>query len=369
MQTSDAQVSRTHFPSASGNAANLAFTSIHAGTRPAVPPRPTQRERYERRLASLLLPRHPPANGESWSLDELAAPLIAAETHLTASKQPGRSEAERGPRRGDAFILTAPATRPRGWSSRSRWLLAVAAVLATEKGISARAGRVSADVCRRVAQIMAEAADGRTGAHSALSRTTIASRAKCSVRAVQYARSALSQLGLAVETVRGRHLTRLERTAALHHHGRLQIRAASTWTLQMLREHAKALAVDTCTPPRRGSTPSNSSSFHYSPKTVKREKPRETPSLPAQRLAAKVIARAPQLWRGHANGLARIFDTYGIATWKLSALFWMLDTDTRERGWTSLARVERPHGWWRWKLGQCSERIERGIPADLVYAS
>lgn len=369
MNHADAQVSCTHLPIATGD------TTILENTWPRHDSLTTEKifratfgctTRY-------LLPEQVP---------KLHSILSAAQRHLDASTQPGHSEQERGAGSGHSFVLTAPQVRIPVWTSRDRWLIAVAAALATSDGDHARAGNVSVHIVYTVAKAMSEAADHLTGRHSALSRSSIAQRAHCSIRSVAYARCTLERLGLAVEVVRGRHLTRIERIAALTHHGRRQIRAASTWALTLTRVSAKYLRdvdkrpgyVDTCTPPSQGECKKKAYGSKWLPRArkrtqVKKSPPtRKKPPLKASQLAGQIIRRAPNLWKGHSGLLARLLDDHmDVEQWSCSQLFWVLDTDTANRGWNSPEHYTNPAGWWTWKLQQCAEALRKGPPPGLVY--
>ena len=363
MRDADAQVSCTLLPFATGHATNLentwpegctistqhVYKAVYGVTDDATGPElPTQ----------------------------LMAVFTAADRHLHHTAQPGSPERILGQGKGHSFILTQPQRRTASWSSRSRWLTAVAAALATASGDKARNGKVSVRTVTAVAKAMSEAADHRTGDHSALSRRTIASKAQCSVRAVGYARRALQTLQLAVEVARGRHLTRIERIAALQHHGRRQIRAASNWSLTLTKHSAQYLRpsradLDTCTPPRQGLADHFLSGNHSLPSSKNRAEDKSTPppvSLQAHKLTAKILKRAPQMWTGHRAGLARLLDRHlDAAVWTCSALFWLFDTHTADQGWESPQQYTNAPGWWRWKLTQLQKQLREGPPPGLVY--
>lgn len=371
MLNADAQVSCTLLPFATGHATNLENTW------------PEDCTLSTQHVYKAVYGVTNDADGPELAT-QLMAVFSAADRHLSCTAQPGSTEQIRGQGQGHSFVLTQPKRRTASWTSRSRWLTAVSAALATAAGDTARNGKVSVRTVTAVAKAMAEAADHRTGDHSALSRRTIARNAGCSVRAVGYARRVLESLQLAVEVCRGRHLTRLERIAALQHHGRRQIRAASNWALTLTKHSAQYLRrtprdQDTCTPPRQGLADHSLSGNHSLPSSKNRAEETSTrkkrrsappqPSLEAHKLTAKILRRAPQLWNGHRAGLARILEQYLDPTvWSCSALFWLFDTHTANQGWESPQKYENPEGWWRWKLSQCHERLVFEPPRGLVYS-
>lgn len=371
MRDADAQVSCTLLPFATGHATNLENTWPEACTLST------------QQVYKAVYGVTNDAAGPELAT-QLMAVFSAADRHLNCTAQPGSTEQILGQGKGHSFVLTQPQRRTASWTSRSRWLTAVSAALATADGDKARNGNVSVRTVTAVAKAMAEAADHRTGDHCALSRRTIAHRAGCSVRAVGYARRVLETLQLAVEIARGRHLTRLERIAALQHHGRRQIRAASNWALTLTKHSAQYLRAtprdqDTCTPPRQGladhflsgnhSLPSSKNRAEYKSTQKKRRSTPPQPSLEAHKLTAKILKRAPQLWNGHRAGLARLLEQYLDPTvWSCSALFWLFDAHTSRQGWQSPQTYENPQGWWRWKLTQCQDPLMHGPPSGLVYS-
>lgn len=178
------------------------------------------------------------------------------------------------------------------WAGRSEWL----AEVAERSGASGRTATRLA-----VARVLADAADGRTGRGVALAVPTIAERAEVSERTVRNVRAWLAREGLAVEVLRGRHLTaaeRVERRAV----GAYGIRTASVWALTGGRHRAdQPQTFRSVGSSGEKNSPKRAARARTKAKT-KTTDPRAPRGLGAQRLAAEVARRVPHLGEGHHIG-------------------------------------------------------------------
>ena len=135
----------------------------------------------------------------------------------------------------DGAAARIPAVSVKTWTER------LPAVLDTEQAReAARRRHTSVATVLTVAKAAASFADSSTGRQITASNASIAEKARCTVPTVKRARWVLSDIGLAVEMVRGRHLSTIERAAARAHHRGFQRTAGSVWALTLPRPTATA---------------------------------------------------------------------------------------------------------------------------------
>ncbi|MCA5891990.1 hypothetical protein LEP48_01320 [Isoptericola sp. NEAU-Y5] len=199
-----------------------------------------------------------------------------------------------------------------------------------------------------VAEVLAAAADGHTGRGVALAVETIAERAEVSERSVRNVRAWLAVEGLAVEAVRGRHLTRAERQArrAL---GRGGIVTASVWALThepIGAAHPDLVEVSGIS--RKSQLPQarRAGTKRKRQTTARDTAPR---SLALQRLTAEVARRSPGLapegrhLGGLADVLARAFGE-AVETARVADVFRIAEAGGAGRVW-ALEGVRDVWGW------------------------
>lgn len=248
------------------------------------------------------------------------------------------------------------------WAGRSEWL----AEVEQRSGISGRsATRLT------VARVLAEAADRRTGRGVALAVPTVAKRADVSERTVRNVRAWLAREGLAVEVLRGRHLTAAEREQrrAIGAHG---IRTASVWALTGGRaDHPRRFSAD-------GSSSESNSPKRATRAGMKRKRERTARDaaprpLAVQRTAAEVARRVPHLLADgrHIGALADVVArALGEAVEGATAsdVLSVAEAGGRGRSWAADSARDTL-GWFaaRLRLGRASgaltaaERAARGI--------
>lgn len=293
---------------------------------------------------------------------------VPSSTRPRTRYRPGR-DAVQAPRRsatGGRSWRPQPA-RPQStivcWSGAEAWLTALAKALQTPEGRAARrweTGRsvatVSVQMVLDVAAMDAATADSQTGRSVATAHETVAKALGCAKRPVERARAAIERLGYAVTVTEGRHLTAAERRQAHQHHGGRQIAAASERALTLPRPPAAQPDTTLDDLPRSGCSSRNvyvprvlptrataravaapqppnqqlqRRAARRSPRT-----PQDRPTLPVQRLAARLAARLPWLGRGHSWSLCRTLTRAGIDPrhWTAHDLIEALDQRNRNHG-------------------------------------
>lgn len=329
---------------------------------------------------------HAPVSDDEWAyaVQQATENVARIETLNRASNQ-----------RGSSWSLPIPdgtESRTPAWTSRTHWQHQVRVLLNSPTGTTLCANHtISTEAVFAVAVIHASLAESATGRSVTASRETIARRAGVSTSTVKRARRVLTALGVAVELVRGRYLSRLEAMAAESHHGSRQFRAASTWALTTPRPVATTVTPP-FTKPRRASratlrtaayrsrttTRNHPQSGHRDPlspsggfalkvlafkisptraqthagKTT--HPPTTTPRpIHLQRAAAELIAHAPALRpAGHFGTICSTLQQSGIDTtrWTGRDIAHKLTTDTQQRGWSWPNHIPRPSAFLRWRL-------------------
>lgn len=298
--------------------------------------------------------------------DALARAVRDFEKRIEAARQLN-DETEQ---RGRSWAIPADAgmkTKAPCWTSKAGWTTAVAVALDTDEARVLCRGRIRKTVLTAVGLAMASFADiptgrGVTASNGTLGRVAAAILGKDSLsgRTVCTARWILSKLGLALELERGRYLSADERIAAAEHHGGVQLRAGSTWSLILPRHRGRGIFVLPPRGPRGSSTPSVNNSPKCAQARTRRpsaarspDKPRSRPTLPVQRLVAEMVARTPALERvKHLGSLCRVVEQSGLDTtrWTGRDLVEAINADTKRRGWTFPDRLDNPAAWLRWRL-------------------
>lgn len=311
--------------------------------------------------------------------DPTASIGIVIEARITEAQRLNQDQGQRG--RSWALPGRPPALC---WTGRARWLLAVDVALATEEGRRlCRARHLSPATARAIARGCADYADSTTGRHLTASNRTIgahaaqrAGRARpWSHDVVANTRRVLETLGLAVEVVRGRYLTAQERLAAAVHHDCVQLRAASTWALTLVRRWQVKSSL-----PRRGSTGSktprrsNSSNarkrakapFGRSPRTKTRPRP-----IAAQRVTAQLVAQAHGLDAGqqHLGALVDVIARYvDCSTWTGKDLAEVLYQDNRQRNLSWPDRIDDPAAFIAHRLSRLAPLLAQPSPSAHAAA-
>lgn len=326
----------------------------------------------------------PPTTDPSAGVDPDAALHVAVadfERRITAAR--ALNEATR--QSGHSWALTAePGVLARivCWSSRRRWLTAVASALATREGEALCRRQIRPIVVLAVARAMARFADSKTGRSVTASAGTIAARAaellgraSLSSRTVFTARRILSQLGYAVEVARGRYLTSEERLAAAEHHGGVQDRAASTWALTSPRPVAKEIFhLPSCS-----SLSENLSGRSGSPKRARayarraqapsgrKSSPRQHRSLAAQRVTADLLRHSRGLDRGAHLGtiIDVVASSVDCERWTGRDLAHVLYLDARKRSVPWPDTITNPAGFLRHRLAQLGPVLAAPSPSEL----
>lgn len=284
--------------------------------------------------------------------------------------------------RGESWALLG---RPPAlcWSSKSRWLLAVDIALLSDEGRRrCRALNLSPATARIIARACAGFADSLTGRHLTASNQTIsAAAAKLAGRSrpwchdvVGHTRRVLKELGLAVEVARGRYLTQFERLAAAVHHDGIQLRAASTWALTMVRRWESKSYL-----PRRGPTGSSTPRSRNSPNARKRAKapsgrssktPRGGRPLAAQIVTAHLVQRAHGLDNGsHLGSVVDVISEFvDCERWTGRDLAALLDDDARTnpRDWPT--HITHPAAFLRYRLSNLAVRLAGPSPSQIEAA-
>lgn len=335
---------------------------------------------YPNDLSSIATPdSHVDANKALHFPDPTDTPIgLIIEARIADAQSRNRASGQRG--RSWALPGQPPALC---WSGRARWLVAVDVALATEEGRSlCRARHLSPITARAIARGCADFADSSTGRHLTASNATIAARAAdlagrprpWSHDVVANTRFVLEALGLAVEIVRGRYLTATERLAAAVHHDGVQLRAASTWALMLVRRWQVKSYL-----PRRGSTGSKTPRSRYSPNARKRatapfgrlaKTPPGPRPLAAQIVTAQLVQRAHGLDNGrHLGALVGVIaDLVDCDRWTGRDLAELLDQDARDnpRDWP--ATIQNPAGFLRHRLSRLSDLLAGPSPSQTAAA-
>jgi len=319
---------------------------------------------FELEPAGALSANQTPLCSPDESDDALARAVRDFEKRIEAARQLNDETGQRG--RSWAIPVEAglQAKAP-CWTSKAGWTTAMAVALDTDESRALCRGRIRAKVLMAVGKAMARFADSSTGRGVTASNGTIGrvaaeilGKASLSGRTVCTARWILAKLGLAVELERGRYLSADERIAAAEHHGGVQLRAGSTWSLILPRHRGMGIFVL----PPRGHRGSKTPSRNNSPKRAQartrrpsaatpREKPR--PTLPIQRLVAELVAKTPALERvRHLGALCRVIEQSDLDTtrWTGRDLVEAINADTKRRGWTFPDQLDNPAAWLRWRL-------------------
>ena len=301
------------------------------------------------------------------------------EARIAAAEAANRAHGQRG--RSWALPGRSPAVC---WSGRARWLLAVDVALATDEGRRlCRSRHLSPVTARAIARGCADYADSGTGRHLTASNSTIAAHAAekagrtrpWSHDVVANTRRVLELLGLAVEIARGRYLTAEERLAAAVHHDCVQMRAASTWSLTLIRRwHTKSFL------PRRGPTGSKTPRRCNSPKRAltrakapsgRSPRDRQGPRpLAAQIVTADLISRTHGLDNGrHLGSLVDVItEMVDYQRWTGRDLVTVLNLDARTnpRDWPT--HIENPAAFLRHRLSRIADRLAGPSPSSIAAA-
>lgn len=350
--------------------------------------------------------RHAAVSDDEWAhaVQQATENVARIETLNRASSQ-----------RGNSWSLPIPDgaySRTPTWTSRTHWQHQVRTLLNSPTGTRlCTKHTISTEAVFAVAVIHASLAERATGRSVTASRETIARRAGVSTSTVKRARRVLTALGVAIELVRGRYLSRLEAMAAESHHGRRQFRAASTWALTTPRSvattvtppfskprRASRVTLRTATYRSRTTTRNHPQSgtrdplspsggfalkalaFKISPTRAQAHagktthQPTTTPRpLHLQRAAAELIAHAPALKpAGHSGTICDTLQQSGIDTtrWTGRDIAHKLTTDTQQRGWTWPNHIPRPSAFLRWRMTQLdwtvSSPTERRLEHDRL---
>ncbi|MGE2772618.1 hypothetical protein ACQGAO_30835 [Rhodococcus sp. 1.20] len=330
--------------------------------------------------------RHAPVSDTEWAhaVQQATENVARIETLNRTSNQ-----------RGNSWSLPIPDgtySRTPTWTSRTHWQHQVRTLLNSPTGTTLCTNHtISTEAVFAVAVIHASLAESATGRSVTASRETIARRAGVSTSTVKRARRVLTALGVAVELVRGRYLSRLEAMAAESHHGYRQFRAASTWTLttpqpvattvtppskrprKLSRATLRTAAYRSRTTTRNHPQPNTRDplspsggfalkalAFKISPTRAQTRagktthQPTTTPRpIHIQRAAAELIAHAPALKpAGHIGTICDTLQQTGIDTtrWTGRDIARQLTTDTQQRGWTWPNHIPRPSAFLRWRL-------------------
>lgn len=334
--------------------------------------------------------RHAPVSDGEWAhaVQQATENVTRIETLNRTSNQ-----------RGNSWSLPIPDgtySRTPTWTSRTHWQHQVRTLLNSPTGTNLCTNHtISTEAVFAVAVIHASLAESATGRSVTASRETIARRAGVSTSTVKRARRVLTALGVAVELVRGRYLSRMEAMAAESHHGYRQFRAASTWALTTPRPVATTVTPPFTKPgkpsratprtaayrsrtttrnhPQSGTRDPLSPSggfalkalaFKLSPTRTQAHagktthQPTTTPRpLHLQRAAAELIAHAPALKpAGHIGTICDTLQQSGIDTtrWTGRDIAHQLTADTQRRGWIWPSDIAQPAAFLRWRLAQIS---------------
>lgn len=227
--------------------------------------------------------------------------------------------------------------------------------------------------------MMMLSADHSTGRRVSIAVDTLAERTGLSRSTIKRARRVLRDLGFAVERVRGRYLSHLERVAARAHHGGHQRRAASVWDLRTPRRVARPFVRRQQGYPqsvRRGPLPplggvcSSSllerNSLTRAPAARTRKLSRCTTQqrprpIAAQVVAAELVLRAPSLGRVHIGQIVDVIARSGVDLDRVTgaAIATALTRDGMRRGLTWPDRIDKPAPFLRYRLSLLD-------PADLA---
>jgi DNA-binding transcriptional ArsR family regulator len=230
------------------------------------------------------------------------------------------------------------------WASREAFAEAVAEVAASSGWRSDRRRGVLA-----VAEVLAVAADRKTGRDVAVSVGSVARVVKVSERTVYRRLADLRDSGLLVTVETGRHLRRAERVAVRRAGGRF-IRKASTRALTHaprgveLSGHLTERSSVEVAPPRELTKARTARKARTSKTKTQARAPR---GLTVQRLAANVERRLPWITGGrHVGALCDVLTTSGVEGWSVSDVVGAVDAWHARHGWQSLGRdAERPLAW------------------------
>ena len=272
---------------------------------------------------------------------------------------------------------------PLVWTSRRQWLQQCSVALHVRPGQLFQRRRIPIVTIMAVARTCAQFADSRTGRRVTASTSTIGRLAAklldrdrpLSADTVRRCRAILAELGMAIECERGRYLTSAERQAATIHHGGLQNRAASVWSLV-----SPAAIVKICSHlPRRGLSSKFPSSTNSSPTRARTrsgapsgrlQRKTSPPPLHAQRVAARFIEIAPGLApRGHIGSLVKaLTDHVDTHRWTAHDIIDLINRDTKHRGWTWPDTVHNPIRFLRWRLHHLHTELAGPSPSETAKA-
>lgn len=278
------------------------------------------------------------------------------------------------------------------WRSRGSWMAALGQILATTEGQEALSRHaVSRAKVEAAARVCANAADGATGRHCALSHERIATEAKVSESVSKRVRRVLVELGFAVVMRHGRRLNGSEMRAAARHHGQRQRGVASDLSLTVpqgfrpapdplpscgfLSSCSSVLEVVTKRASARSSRRSKLAATSTRRSAV-------APSAAVKRLVAGLLARSwgldpgvGQLWR-----LWAVVARSGIdpAQWTAAQVVRQLDLDAHRNGISWPDRLERPDGYLAWRLSRvdwnrdnvsasaANDSVQQAAPSPLL---
>lgn len=331
------------------------------------------------------------------------AKVVAAAEHYT------QVNAEQ---RGKSWALAPTIENPnevRAWTNRHRWQQQLRSALNSTWGRRICTNRqVNTEAVFATGVMMASCANSATGRDVTKARETLATETGLKIWQVDRARGVLKDLQLGVEMARGRYLTSEERAAARHHHGKTQIRAASTWALTspqvIVKSYAQIFSSADLIPlggvlslppvgnnspkrERKRSRTARSRRNTHRPAgrpdsaTGKSSFDQRGVALPAQRTAGELITHIPALsrhfrpvfgkraehrtwspqrqWR-HIGELCRVVDKLGLGGVPGKDLAKALTADTVARGWIWPNEIERPVGFLTWRLQQLDLAALRG---------
>lgn len=278
-------------------------------------------------------------------------------------RRAARAAAVRARRTGIVRAGAVPATVP-VWNNRAGWVTAVtvwAAIPERFTDACAAAGEsISPATVVAVARVMADAADGATGRHSALARATIAARIGAAPRTVTRAWAVLRAAGHVVEAARGHggpgrpaYANRPSVYALVSAPPRPA--AVDSGHLPPTRRVGGESHVGNRSPSGRGDATATENLRLTAPQR-RRGRYRATPRpLALQRLAAALVcptgpgrpARLHGLDRGHIGAVCDALTNAKIdpAVWSARDIKAALDDDMRTRGWSWPDRVDRPGGF------------------------
>lgn len=242
------------------------------------------------------------------------------------------------------------------WTSRDGWLQQLERWLATDRGVAACAQvHLRAALLLRVALVLAEHADHRSGRHCAVTNAAAAAAAGCSPRTVTTVRRLLSEAGLAVEIRRGTGSTNAP----------IDQRRPSIWHLVSRSEPVDKPAVCDLPPSRRDrrvtDVGKNSPSGRTRPPR-RIQSPQRAPKSPRplhiQKLAAGIVARSIGLGHVHPGHICDALSRSGLDlhAWSAQQIAAALNADMRARGWSWPDRIHCPGAFLAGRLRRLPQR-------------